>query len=359
MSRVLLLMVLLTAVFTVSASPKLDSIKESLELHMHADAMFAYADIDSSIDRSNFLAGYEPYGFSVQHASLYLTGNTGDKTSFELELGTDSLNLKIRDLYFTFQLASYCAIRAGRMPVPGAFEYFSDSSFLSDSTNIFFDRSHASQRWALASYVPDGRTEGAQMHGYFFKRKLFYAIFVGNPDGIASFRPRQNTASYQHFNNSLTGWGRIEYSPFNGLSAGAFIGDGKGRRLHDSLLVKLITYGGNIRYAKHNVFASYGYTRAKTGNKYYPQYVQGHVLMLAYRWKFLQPVYRYSLSIPDAGRPDMLGIEQYICQTYGLNFHFNYNMFLRLQYVHRQEVTAIDDDLLLNNMVVLSLSGKF
>jgi len=101
------------------------------------------------------------------------------------------------------------------------------------------------------------------------------------------------------------------------------------------------------------------YTGAKTGNKYYPRYQFGHVLMIAYKRHKIQPVFRYSLLIPDGEIPDENGIKKYENYLFGVNFHVNSHTMLRTQFVKRIETGTSKSDMVLNDLVTMSVLARF
>lgn len=341
-------------------SRTLDSLINKTEFSGYIDVMYAHADVTEDIDRTNLLAGYEPYGFSINRAGIIAGGNISKKTSWEIELGLDSLSLRARDLYVNHTFHDVFQLRFGRMKVPGAYEMFSDDSFLSDTTMWMYDRSHAANRWAYASFLGlDARTVGIGFYGELLEGKIAYSCLFGNPDGVGMFLPRQNSLSYSHPNNAYSGWARIDIAPIKQIKFGGFIGDGKGRRYSDSLLVKLITYGGNFCAQSDGWKAMYEFTRAKTHDKYNPHYALGHMAMLSYRWRFIEAVLRYSIQMPNKGIADEYGVEEYDVAAYGLNLYINNSFVFKANYFDRIEYSAISEDLYLNNLFVLSVGGRF
>lgn len=357
---VLLLISLILSKFVVAHSGDSAQSNNKFQFSGYVDVIYAHSDVLEDVDFSNILADYEPYGFAINRAAFAVKGNIGENTYLKLDISSDSLKLRIRDLYINYKIHDMLQIKAGRYKVPGAYEMFSDDSFLSDTTMWFYDRSHASNMWLYNSYLgTDSRIVGLMAYGSFFNNLLTYYAFLGNPDGNAMFLPRQNRLSYSHYNNSFAGWGRIDIKPTQNIKLGTFIGDGKGRHIADSLLVKLITYGANLCIQSHGASFMYEFTRAKTHDRFRPHYAHGHVAMLSYKWKFVRPAYRLSMYMPNLGEVDEWGIKQYYSHGYSLNFTINPNLNVSLQYFERVEKNETKKDLYLNNLAVLSIRGRF
>lgn len=330
MKRYILLIVLIFAVSTLATGGDEGGIK----FKGLVQTWFSAAQQDSEVDSG--------YGFTLRRVRFKPYGAFSKTIKWGFQVGWDKQNASIFDAYLEFIMSPQLKLKVGQFAAPGTVSGALTSSGALD----FVERPAVSQRWGGNAGLYGYRGMGVQAHGDLMDGKLYYAVMIANPKTTGLFTPGIKSNDYQHDNNGVMLWGRLESKPVKGLRIGAFYGGGKEK---DTDYVRS-SYGAHIFYVKGGINFKVEYIAGEFGYDGAETKYSGYYTLLGYKKGKWEPIVRYDVYKPIDGDPNGFGVESYNNITVGVNYFLNKKVKLQANYVIRDETMVAGVAKIKNNL---------
>jgi hypothetical protein len=289
-------------------------------------------------------------GFTLRRIRFKPYGNLGEKVSWTFQVGWDKASPALIDAYLDLNLSKQFMLRVGRFTVPGTVS----SSLTSSSKLDLIERAMVTQQWSGNSGLSGYRGIGVQVHGNLANGKLYYAVMLANPRTGSLFNPSIKSPVYEHENNGISTWARLEAKPVKGLRIGAFYGSSKD---DDDYVTN--SYGAHVFYTKSGINFKAEYIAGKYGFEDMESKYNGFYAVLGYKFNKVEPIVRYDFYTPKEDFTDGAGVEKYNNISVGLTYFYSKHIKFQLNYIIRSEIMTSGLEELDNNLFYMCVQYTY
>ncbi len=289
-------------------------------------------------------------GFKINRMRLKFYGKLSKNVKWYVQfIGDNAATPKLLDAALMVKFSEEFNIKVGQFVSPGP-----ASGCLTPSSKIdFVERAQITKLWSGFNGLLGWRAMGVQFYGNLAKGKIYYALMVANPKTILTFNPSIKSSLYSGNANQPAVLGRIEIKPTKCITIGAF---GTQSKTTDD--VERTSYGANLFFMKNGFKLKGEYISGTIDTGIETNY-EGFFVTAGYKFNKIEPILRFDTYTPNKDSYDTLFVEKYNNVTAGLNYYFNKNIKIQINYVMRSENMAEGANELENNLFYVNFQYSF